>query len=105
MTAIQGEAFGGCGKWWGEPGHAAGSDGLSGSMSSLIHGVCWGIHFSQRSALAFTRKDGMFLVHFHALVEVHFQGRALSCIRFCTSIRRQQLEPFWIYMLDTAAFM
>ena len=105
MTEIQGEAFGGCGKWWGEPGHAAGSEGLSDSVSSLIRGVCWGIHFSQGSDLAFMWKDRMFLVHFHALVEWHFQGRALSYVRFCTSIRRQQLEPFWIYMLDAAALM
>lgn len=105
MIAIQGEAFGGCRKWWGEPGHAASSDGLSDSVSSLIRGVCWGIRVSQGSDLAFMQKDGMFLVYFHALVEVHFQGRALSCNRFCTSIRRQRLEPFWIYMLDATALM
>lgn len=63
------------------------------------------IHPSQGSDLAFVQKDRMFLVQFHALVEVHFQGRALSCVRFCTSIPCQQLEPFWIYMLDAAALM
>lgn len=105
QTAIQGQAFGGCRKWWGEPGHTASSDGPNDSMSSLVCGVCWGIHVSQGSDLAFMQKDGMFRVYFHALVEVLFQGRALSCIRFCTSICRQQLEPFWIYMLDAAALM
>lgn len=101
VTAIQGDAFRGYGKWWGEPGHAASSDGLSDSVSCLMHGVCWEIRVSQGPDLAFIRKDGMFLVHFHALVEVHFQGS----IRLCTSIRHQQLEPFWIYMLDAAALM
>lgn len=105
MTAIQGEAFEGCGKRWGEPGQAAGSDGLSDSMSSLIHGLCWEIRVSQGSDLAFKRKDRIFLVHFHALVEVYLQGRALFYMRFCTSMRHQQFEPFWIYMLDAAALM
>lgn len=34
-----------------------------------------------------------------------FPGQSFVCIRFCTSISRQQLEPFWIYMLDAAVLM
>lgn len=105
MRAIQGKVFGGCRKWWGEPGHTAGSDSPGDSVSSLPRGVCWGIRVSQGSDLAFVRKDGMFLVYFHMLVEVHFQGRALPCISFCASICCQQPKPFWIYMLDAAALM
>lgn len=51
---------------------------LNGRVSSLIGGVCWSDHVSQGLDVAFRQRDRMFLVHFHALVEVHFQGRALS---------------------------
>lgn len=101
MMPVQEEMSGGCRRRWGEPGHTAGSSGVSGSVFSLRCGVCWRICFSPGSGLAFVWKDRMFLVH----LEVRFQGRALSFIKLCTSLRRQQLEPFWIYMLDAAALM
>lgn len=105
MTTIQGEASEACGVLGGEPEHRAGSGSLSDNVSSLTHGVWQGNPPQPRGRFGLRGKDNMFLVQFHTLVEMHFQGRALSFIRFCTSIPCQQLEPFWIYMLDAAALL